>query len=146
VAIATEYVFRLPSMRLADAHAASASPGVGTYAYLFTWESPAFGGYLGSCHALELPFVFGTVANPAIQGFAGGGDDALALSAAMRRAWTEFARTGAPGPWSSWDPIHRPTRIFGPWPGAEGLEHQVDGPRDEELAALGALVTPGPVA
>ncbi|MGD0313650.1 MAG: carboxylesterase family protein [Acidimicrobiales bacterium] len=141
VAISTEYVFRLPSVRLADAHTAAAAPGTGTYCYLFTWESPMFDGYLGSCHALDLPFVFGTVSNPAIAGFAGGGEDALALSAAMRRAWTTFARTGVPGPgWPGWDPDTRPTMVFGPWPGEEGLEHLVDRPRPEELEALTRLV------
>ena len=95
-AIATEYVFRVPTIRFADHHAAAAGPGVGTYCYLFTWESPAFGGVLGSCHALEVPCVFGTVHNPGVQAFSGGGDDALALSAAMREAWTTFARDGVP--------------------------------------------------
>ena len=109
VAIATEYVFRLPTVRFADAHAGAAEPGVGTYGYLFTWESPAFGGVLGSCHALEIPFVFGTVHNPAVQAFSGGGDDAFALSAVMRGAWTAFARTGSPvatgglAAWPTWD-------------------------------------------
>jgi para-nitrobenzyl esterase len=140
LAIATEYVFRLPSIALADAHAAAAGPGVGTYNYLFTWESPAFGGVLGSCHALEIPFVFGTVHNPAIQTFAGGGEDALALSALMRRSWTEFARTGSPGRWPGWDRDLRPTKVFGPWPGDGGLEHLADRPRDEELEAMAALV------
>ncbi len=140
VAIATEYVFRWPSIALADAHAAAAAPGIGTYNYLFTWESPAFGGVLGSCHALEIPFVFGTVHNPAIQTFAGGGVDALALSALMRRSWTEFARTGSPGAWPGWDRDLRPTKVFGPWPGDEGLEHLADRPRDEELEAMAALV------
>ena len=65
-------------------------------------------GYLGSCHALEIPFVFGTVHNPAVQGFSGGGDDAFALSAAMREAWTAFARTGSPGAWPPWEPGIRP--------------------------------------
>ncbi len=142
VAVATESVFRLPSVQLADAHAAAADPGVGTYAYLFTWESPIFGGYLGSCHALEIPFVFGTVKNPGIQGFTGGGEDALSLSAAMRRAWVSFARTGSPGGWASWDPDLRPTRVLGPWPASQGLEHQVDRPRDEELVAVAAVRTP----
>ena len=103
VAIATEFVFRLPTVRFADAHAGASEPGVGTYCYLFTWESPAFGGVLGSCHALDIPFVFGTVHNPAVQTFSGGGDDAFALSAAMRRAWTGFARSGSPGDWPRWD-------------------------------------------
>ena len=143
VAIATEYIFRLPSVRLADAHHAAARPGVGTYSYLFTWESPMLDGYLGSCHALEIPFVFGTVRNPAIQGFAGGGADALALSTAMQGAWTSFARTGSPGTsWPAWDPGIRPTEVLGPWPGQPGVAHHVDGPRSEELEAVAAVVPP----
>ncbi len=93
-ALATEHLFRVPTLRLADAHAAAAADGVGTYCYLFTWESPAFGGFLGSCHALDIPFVFGTVHHPLVQTFSGGGDDAFELSAAMRRAWTSFAMVG----------------------------------------------------
>jgi para-nitrobenzyl esterase len=142
VAVATEHVFRLPSTRLADAHQAAARPGVGTYAYLFTWASPLLDGYLGSCHALEIPFVFGSVENPLIQGFSGGGADALTLSAAMRRAWTSFARSGSPGTWPAWDPVSRPTQILGPWPGRSGLEHAVHGPRPEELAAVASVVDP----
>jgi para-nitrobenzyl esterase len=115
---------------------------VGTYSYLFTWESPAFGGILGSCHALEIPFVFGTVQNRGVQGFSGGGEDAFALSAAMRRAWVAFARSGAPGGWPGWDGARRPTKVFGPWPGNDGMEHQVDRPRDEELEAMGAIARP----
>jgi len=113
---------------------------VGTYLYLFTWESPAFGGVLGSCHALDIPFVFGTVHNPAVQTFSGGGPDAFALSADMRRAWTEFARSGSPGGWPRWDAEARPTTVLGPWPGRPGLERQVDRPRHEELEAMAALV------
>ncbi len=142
VAIATEFVFRLPSVRFADAHAAAAAPGVGTYCYLFTWESPAFGGYLGSCHALEIPFVFGTVHNPAIQGFCGGDADAFSLSEAIRQGWTTFARTGFPEAWPRWDPARRPTTVLGPWPGSEGLCHTVERPRDEELEIIGSVVVP----
>jgi len=147
-AVATEFVFRVGSVALADAHAAAADPGVGTFAYLFTWESPIFGGVLGSCHALEIPFVFGTVANPMVQGFSGGGDDALALSDAMRSSWTSYARTGQPSAavagagsveWPSWDPTHRPTTVLGPWPGTTGLVHRVDDPRGVELDAVASL-------
>ena len=154
-AIATEYVFRVGSVRFADAHAAAADPGVGTYNYLFTWESPAFGGVLGSCHALEIPFVFGTLKNEAIQSFSGGGEDAFALSGAMRQAWTSFARTGVPEcdvpgasgvpgagavAWADWNPATRPTTVLGPWPGAAGLVHPVDDPRAPELIAVDAVV------
>ena len=53
--------FRIPSIRFAEAHAARGLP---TYAYLFTYCSPALRGVLGACHALELPFVFGTLDAP----------------------------------------------------------------------------------
>ncbi|HEV3366951.1 MAG TPA: carboxylesterase family protein [Acidimicrobiales bacterium] len=141
VAISTDALFRMPTVRLADAHAAAADPGVGTYCYLFTWESPAFGGVLGSCHALEIPFVFGSVHNPGVQGFSGGGEEAFALSAAMRRAWVAFARSGAPQGWPAWDPESRPTKVFGPWPGSAGMAHEVERPRDEELGALEPIVS-----
>ena len=146
VAMSTEFVFRLPSIRFAEAHAAAAAPGVGTYNYLFTWRSPAFGGVLGSCHALEIPFVFGTVHNPGVQGFSGGGESAFALSAAMRRDWIAFARSGGVERWPIWEAVSRPTRVFGPWPGDDGLEREVDRPRDEELEAVAgavALRSPG---
>ena len=140
VAIATEYVFRLPTVRLADAHAGAAEPGVGTYCYLFTWESPAFGGILGSCHALDLPFVFGTVHNPAVQTFSGGGappsSSRPSCAGLDRRSPAPGRREdGASGTIGS-----RPTTILGPWPGADGLEHRVTRPRDEELEAMAALV------
>jgi para-nitrobenzyl esterase len=142
VAIATEYVFRLPSVRFADAHLCAAEPGVGTFNYLFTWESPAFGGSLGSCHALEIPFVFGTVHNPAVQAFSGGGDGAFVLSATIRGAWTEFARTGSPGGWEPWDVERRPTTVLGPWAGDDGPVHRALRPRNEELEAMARVVAP----
>jgi len=149
-AVATEFVFRVPTIRFADVHARAAEPGVGTFCYLFTWESPAFGGRLGSCHALEIPFVFGSVLNPLVQTFSGGGDDAFALSAAMRAAWVAFARSGTPegdgaapgGTWSNWDPARRPTTVLGPCPGRHGLWNQVERPRDEELDAVAAAAVP----
>ncbi len=142
VAIATEYVFRIPSLRLADAHREAAEPGVGTYVYLFTWSSPMLDGYLASCHALEIPFVFGTVQNPAVQGFSGGGAEPLELSSAIRRAWTSFAHTGTPTGFPAWEPDRQPTEILGPWPGLQGNLHQVDRPRDEEFEAVSSVMRP----
>ncbi len=152
-AIATEFVFRAPSVRLADEHDHAAAPGVGTFAYLFTWASPIFGGVLGSCHALEIPFVFGTVRHPLVQSFTGGGEDAFALSAAMRQAWVSFARSGVPtsGPpgeapteWTRWDPGHRPTTVLGPPTGGAGPVQAVERPRNEELEAVTSVLGPLP--
>ena len=68
VAAGTDIVFRWPSLQLAAAHVARGSRA---FVYLFDWESPAFGGILGSCHALELPFVFGAVHLPVGAGLLG---------------------------------------------------------------------------
>lgn len=164
IAIATELVFRLPTIRFAAAHAATADPGVGTYGYLFTWESPAFGHSLGSCHAIDLPFTFGTVHNPAVQAFSGGGEDALSLSEIVRAGWTSFARSGQPSSdgllrrdgtdhreattdhreatWPRWHPDRRMTTVLGPWPAARGLRHVVERPRDLELEAAARAAAP----
>ena len=132
VAIGTDLVFRWPSLQLAAAHVARGSRA---YVYLFDWESPAFGGILGSCHALELPFVFGAVRLPVVQVFSGEGPAVEALSRQMQQAWLSFAATGDPshegiGTWSPWGPVDRATMIFGAHTRLEPA------PGDEELAVL----------
>ncbi len=88
-AITTDQVFRVPAVRLAEAHHRR---GQQAYSYLFTWKSPAFGGALGACHALEIGFAFGNLT----PGFHGSGPEAEALTEAMQDAWIAFARTGDP--------------------------------------------------
>jgi para-nitrobenzyl esterase len=92
-AIETDRVFRIPAIRLAEARAHH--PGA-TFLYRFDWESPALGGALGACHAVELPFVFGALAAPGADFFAGGGPDAERLCARTMDAWIAFARSGDP--------------------------------------------------
>ncbi len=146
IAAGTDIVFRWPSLQLAAAHAERAGTGTRTYVYLFEWESPAFGGLLGSCHALELPFVFGAVNRPVVQMLSGSGPDVERLSSHMQRSWLSFAASGDPGhegigAWRPWDPYTRPTMVFG------GHTRLVEAPRNEELAVLEAhrpLVTPRP--
>jgi para-nitrobenzyl esterase len=52
--------YRQPSNNLLDARGQGARQGAPgrTFSYLFTWRSPALGGKLGACHALDIPFVF----------------------------------------------------------------------------------------
>ncbi len=107
--------FRIPSIRFAEAHAARGLPA---YAYLFTHASRALRGALGACHALELPFVFGTLDAPLQDRFAGTGERVQALSASIMQSWTAFARTGDPagegpeGAWPRFDARARLTRIL----------------------------------
>jgi para-nitrobenzyl esterase len=117
-AMATDWVFRVPSMRTA---AAQSEHNSATFAYLFDWESPFGGGALGSCHALELPFVFGTVDNPMVALFTGTGPDVTDLSEAMQAAWVAFATNGDPsvtsdpgGAWLPYSSASRSTKRFGP--------------------------------
>jgi para-nitrobenzyl esterase len=132
VAAGTDMVFRWPSLQLAAAHGAN---GEKAYVYLFDWESPAFDGLLGSCHALELPFVFGAVHVPVVQVFSGGGPPAETLSRQMQMAWLSFAASGDPshegiGEWRPWERAGRETMVFGAHSGL------VSAPRDRELEVL----------
>jgi para-nitrobenzyl esterase len=88
-AIQSDRIFRLPAIRLAEAHYRRQQP---TYMYLFDWVSPVRNGILGACHALELGFVFGTLDDI----FTGSGDEAQALSRKIQDAWVSFARHGNP--------------------------------------------------
>jgi para-nitrobenzyl esterase len=107
LALQGDRAFRMPAIRLLE----RAQPGP-DFAYLFTWASPALDGRLGACHALEVPFVFGTVADPATASLVGAGPAAARLSARMQEAWIAFARSGDPG-WPAYDETKRTTAILG---------------------------------
>ena len=106
-AVASDEIFRRPAVDVATRHCAHAP----VYTYLFAWESPAFGGALGSCHGLEIPFVFDNVHQKGVALFTGAGGDRAALAATMNAAWTRFARDGDPG-WPAFDPARRTTMTF----------------------------------
>jgi para-nitrobenzyl esterase len=114
VDLLTDAVFLIPSLRLADAQAATSAP---VWVYLFTWKTPVFGGLLGATHALELPFLWDKIDDPLWQTFVG--DSApRPLVTAMQDAWIAFARTGdpnAPGAvsWPRYDTTTRPTLELG---------------------------------
>jgi para-nitrobenzyl esterase len=129
-AIESDRMFRIGSIRTAEGHAAH-QPA--TFMYLFEWESPAMRGALGACHALELPFVFGTLESPGMPRFAGSGPEAERLSAAMMDAWASFARDGHPAGeglpgWPAYDARRRATMVLGASPRVE------DAPLDAERA------------
>lgn len=88
----SDTVYRQPSNRLLDARQGSAGKN---FSYLFTWRSPAVGGKLGACHALEIPFVFRQLGSPDAE-FLTRGTAPQSLSDIMSGAWAGFARTGRP--------------------------------------------------
>jgi para-nitrobenzyl esterase len=114
-AIETDRVFRMPGVRLAEIHGRGLDR---VYNYLFTWRSPAMGGLLGACHALEIGFVFGTNHIAGMRFFAGDGPAAEKLANEMQDAWLAFARHGDPscaslGAWPGYTEARRATMMFG---------------------------------
>ncbi len=110
----TDKNFTQPCIRLLEAQGAHAP----VYAYRFDWRSKLLGGIMGSCHALELGFLFGSYRERMAGAFFGKGPEADALSAVMMGAWTHFARHGTPqaaetGPWLHYDTTDRATLILG---------------------------------
>jgi para-nitrobenzyl esterase len=116
-AIETDRIFRVPAIRLAEAQRPHQPH---TYLYRFDWETPAFGGALGACHAVDLAFVFGLVDRPGAELFTGGGPEAQLLSERVMDAWAAFARDGSPshaglpgGRWDAYDAERRATMLLG---------------------------------
>jgi para-nitrobenzyl esterase len=113
-AIETDRVFRLPAVRLAEAQCAQ---GARTWSYLVCFESPMFGGALGACHGIDVPFVFGLAGSKGSAKFAGEGPEVEALRDAMMDAWLAFARRGDPNHpglprWEPYDTRRRATLCF----------------------------------
>ncbi|MFE9120014.1 carboxylesterase/lipase family protein [Streptomyces sp. NPDC007172] len=108
--VMSDWLFRMPSLRLAEAHTAG---GGTSYLYELAWAAPAFGGALGACHGLDVPLVFGNLIG-GIATLALGEEppaEAWAVSEAMGRAWHAFAAHGDPG-WAPFRTGERLTRVF----------------------------------
>jgi para-nitrobenzyl esterase len=89
----SDRMFRMPTRHLLVAHAAR---GRAAYAAQFEWACPQFGGRLGACHVVDVPFVFGVTGTPVGQFFTGGGAAAAALAQQVMASWVAFARDGVP--------------------------------------------------
>jgi para-nitrobenzyl esterase len=112
-AIATDYMYRRNTTRVAELQARQARAPV--FAYVFDWKTPVLGGVLKSPHTLEVPFVFGTTDTAAA--LVGSGPDIPKLTAATMSRWASFARGGVPTvsggvKWTPYDPINRATMML----------------------------------
>ncbi len=129
-AFETDRMFRIPAIRLAEIQSAQQPK---TFMYLFDWRSPLADGRMGSCHAIDLPFVFGTVDGEMGKLFTGGGGHAHAFSQTVMDSWIAFARNGDPGhaglgAWPGYDLGRRATMVLGQ------PCHLVEAPADEQRA------------
>jgi para-nitrobenzyl esterase len=136
LAISTDQVFRAGALKLAELHARH-TPDV--FVYQFGWKGAEPGRPQGAVHALDLPFVFGTLATSEIGAIAGRTPAAQALSESMQEAWLAFARSGRPRAgglpdWPAYAPPRRATMILADPP------RLVDAPQEPERAVWDALL------
>jgi para-nitrobenzyl esterase len=130
----SDWLFRMPTLHLAQAHAAS---GGKTFLYELSAVAPAGPDMFRACHALDVPLVFGmwgrgigamlTGEQPPAE-FAAVGD-------LMRSEWLRFATCGEPG-WPVYGTQRRTTRVYdlqpdvGPYPEETSMRlwerHQFD--------------------
>ena len=104
----SDWLFRMPTLHLAQAHAMS---GGTTYLYELAALAPI--GPFGACHALDVPLVFGDYGEGIAAMLTGAEPPAefVALGDLMRREWLSFAACGHPG-WSPYGTGHRTTRVY----------------------------------
>ncbi len=107
-AIRTDWFYRIPAIRLAEAHARQNAGAI--YMYEFAWQPPTFDGRIGACHALEIPFVFDNLDKEGFEGLAGA-HPPQQVADGMHSAWVAFATSGNPG-WPQYDLKRRATMRF----------------------------------
>jgi carboxylesterase type B len=139
-AIASDFFFRIPACRVAEARTAAPTT---THMYEFAWRSPrrvpnAEGLFaspeLGACHALELGFTFDTLSTAhSITG----PTPPQGLATATHTAWVEFIKSGDPG-WTRYDTTTRPVQTFSD----AGQITIVNNPRAPEREKWNDFVTP----
>jgi para-nitrobenzyl esterase len=117
----SDWLFRMPTLHLAQAHAMS---GGTTYLYELTAQAPA--GPFGASHALDVPLVFGAYGEGISAILTGPQPPAefIALGDLMRREWLEFATCGNPG-WSRYGTERRTTRVYDLQPDVRSYPEEV---------------------
>lgn len=111
-AMETDAMFGVLARRLAERRAEAGAP---TWMYLFDQETPQFGGHLGSCHALDIPFAFDNLHRPGVDALTGTDPARQDVADRFAEAVISFARTAEPG-WERYDLESRATRRIGPEP------------------------------
>lgn len=139
-AIASDFFFRIPACRVAEARAAAPST---THMYEFAWRSPRrvpnpdglfASPQLGACHALELGFTFDKLSTASS---ITGPTPPQGLATAIHAAWVEFVKSDDPG-WIRYDTTTRPVQTFSD----AGRIAIVNNPRAPEREKWKDFVTP----
>jgi para-nitrobenzyl esterase len=121
-AVITDWFFRIPPIRVAEARAAA---GAGdTWMYRFDHPEPQDNHRFGACHAAEIPFVFDTATRPELRPLIGDAPSP-AVADQAHRVWVDFISRGDPG-WARYDVERRTTGLLA------GTVSAVDDPAGEE--------------
>jgi para-nitrobenzyl esterase len=107
-AVITDWFFRVPPIRVAEARAAAGAGG--TWMYRFDHPEPAGNHRFGACHAAEIPFVFDTAMRTELRPLIGD-SPSQAVADSTHRVWVDFITNGDPG-WSPYDAARRTTGMF----------------------------------
>ena len=118
-AIVSDWYFRIPSIRVAEARARHTGD---TWMYRFDWASPV----LGSGHGVDIPFAFDTLASPGLEPRLGA-DPPQAVADTTHRIWVDFVTKGEPG-WAAYDTTGRATALI-----SETLRNAGDPGGDERV-------------
>ena len=124
----SEWAFILPAVRTAEAHAAAEGTGK-TYVYIFNKDIPnEKQSILGSCHGVEIPYVFNNIHNDSVYG-----TPDKNLVPKISSAWVNFAASGDPGQgWTEYNNDARATMVFG----KDNSMKMVNDPNSEERKLL----------
>lgn len=104
-AVATDRTFRRPAQKLCEDRA---KEGTQSWMYWFTWASPAFGGILGSAHALDIPFAFDNLHSPGSEMLLGDVNVIQPLATRFADELVAFASEGSAS-WDTFDLTERTT-------------------------------------
>ncbi|MBR6410093.1 MAG: carboxylesterase family protein [Clostridia bacterium] len=109
-----ELLFRGPAIHQAEAHARN-----GGKTYLYFWNEPSALPHRGSCHAVELAYVFGNTSDTVYTGR----EADPGLSGLVMDMWANFAKTGDPSAhelnWKPFLPAEPHTMVLSRKPGLE---------------------------
>lgn len=107
-AVITDWFFAIPLLRVAEARAASGASH--TWVYRFDHPAPGDNQRLGACHAVEIPFVFGTISRDEVHPLVGQ-TPSHAVADQAHGVWVNFITTGDPG-WAAYDTTSRTTGLL----------------------------------
>ncbi len=104
-AVNTDVGFRQRAQDFVEKRCANALP---SWMYWFTWATPAFGGILGSCHAIDIPFAFDNLDAQGTEVLTGDDQERHAIAERFAQEIVQFATHGHPS-WEQFNTTTRPT-------------------------------------